>query len=55
MGQPGTRSDTQLDVLFTDKEEVVGDVVISSSLGCSHHEMVNCEILRGVRKENNRG
>ena len=55
MGQPGTRSDTQLNVLFTDKKELVGDAVISGSLGCSHHEIVGCEILRGVRKKSSRG
>lgn len=55
MGQPGTRSHTELDVLVTDKEELVGDVVISCRLGCSHHEMVGCDILRGMRKESSRG
>lgn len=55
MGQPDTGSGTQLDMLFTVKEELFGNVVITSSFGCSHREMVDCKILREVRKESIRG
>lgn len=48
-----TRSDTQLNLLFTNKE-LVEDVIISSSLGCSDHAIVELKILRGVRKESSR-
>lgn len=34
-----TRGDAQLDLLLTKKEELVGDLVINGSRGCSYHEM----------------
>lgn len=34
-----SRGDTQLDLLLTTKEELVGDMVINGSYGCSYHEM----------------
>lgn len=36
-------------------EEQDGDVEMSSSLGCSDHEIGKCEILNTVRKESSRG
>lgn len=32
---------------FTDKEELVGNLVINGRLGCSDHGVVGCSILRG--------
>ncbi|GAB0175730.1 hypothetical protein GRJ2_000038200 [Grus japonensis] len=36
-----------LDLVLTNKEGLVGDVKVGSSLGCSDHEMVEFRILRG--------
>lgn len=36
------KGDTQLELPFTNKEELAGDEIISRSIGCSDHE-VNCE------------
>jgi len=36
------------------KEELVGDVTKSDSLGCRDHEIVELKILRGWRKESSR-
>lgn len=44
------KGDIQLALIFTKKEELVVDVIISGSLGCSDHEIARFEILRGVRK-----
>lgn len=35
-------------------EEQVGDVEMSSSFGCSDHEIAKCDILNTVRKESSR-
>lgn len=42
--QQDTRSGTQIDMLFTVKEELVEDVVITSSFGCSHRELQDSEV-----------
>lgn len=42
-------------MIFIDMEEQVWDVEVSSSLGCSDHEIAKREILNTVRKENSRG
>ncbi|PKU43612.1 hypothetical protein llap_6092 [Limosa lapponica baueri] len=36
---------SQLDLLFTAKEELLGDMTINISLDCSDHEIVGPEIL----------
>lgn len=46
----GQTSDIQLDLVLTKKKELVADVIISDSFGCSDHEIVGFKILRGVRK-----
>lgn len=48
------RVDACLDVLFTNKKEPVGDVLINGSLGCTDHEKVESKILKGMRKESNK-
>nr|XP_013802475.1 PREDICTED: PRKC apoptosis WT1 regulator protein [Apteryx mantelli mantelli] len=40
-----TRSDTQLDLPFTSKQELVGDMIINGSLGCSDHEIMESKVL----------
>jgi len=45
-----TRRSAMLDVVLTNKEEVVGNVKLKASLGCSDHEMVEFRILRAVRR-----
>ena len=40
------RCDAQLDLLFTDKKELLRDVIINGSIGLSHHEIVELQILR---------
>jgi len=40
--------------MLTDQEEMVGDVIISGSLGCNDHEVVKFKILTGVRKASSR-
>ncbi|GAB0205608.1 hypothetical protein GRJ2_003026400 [Grus japonensis] len=39
-----------LDLVLTNKEDLVGDVKLKGSLGCSGHEMVEFKILRTVRR-----
>ena len=41
-----------LDLILTNKEELVGHVKIRDSLGCSDHEMVKFRVLRGGDKAN---
>ncbi|CAM9613714.1 unnamed protein product, partial [Bubo scandiacus] len=36
----------QLDLLFTDKEELLEDMTVNSSFACSDHEIVGPKILR---------
>lgn len=40
-----------MDLLFTSKEELTGDVMISGNVGWGDHEMVEFEIQRGARNE----
>ncbi|GAB0199210.1 hypothetical protein GRJ2_002386400 [Grus japonensis] len=39
-----------LDLVLTNKEGLVGNVKLKSSLGCSDHEMVDFKILRAARR-----
>ena len=43
-----------LDLLFTNKEGLVGDVEVGGCLGLSDHEMVEFSILGGVRRGNSK-
>ncbi|PKU42802.1 rna-directed dna polymerase from mobile element jockey-like [Limosa lapponica baueri] len=45
-----TRGDALLDLLFTNKEELLGGVEVGGHLGLSDHEMVKFSILSEVRK-----
>lgn len=49
VGEP-TRGGDSLDLLFTNREGLVGDVVIGGRLGLSDHEMIKFSILGEVRK-----
>ena len=50
-----TRTGVLLDLICTNKEELVGDVKIKGSLGCSDNEMVEVvRILRGGRRVNSK-
>jgi len=44
------KGDIQLDLIFTKKEKLVVDVIISGSFSCSDLEIVGFKILKGVRK-----
>jgi len=46
-----TRGEEHVDLLFTCKKEMVRDVIISGSLGCSNCEIKKFKILKGMRKE----
>ncbi|GAB0204405.1 mitochondrial enolase superfamily member 1 [Grus japonensis] len=45
-----TRRGAMLDLILTNKEDLVGDVKLKGSLGCSDHEMVEFRILRAARR-----
>ena len=45
-----TRGGAPLDLLFTNREGLVGDVMVRSCLGQSDHEMVEFSILGEARK-----
>ncbi|GAB0204803.1 hypothetical protein GRJ2_002945900 [Grus japonensis] len=45
-----TRRGAMLDLVLTNKEDLVGDVKLKGSLGCSDHEMVEFKILRAARR-----
>ncbi|KAM9591097.1 uncharacterized protein ACIBXB_006040 [Morphnus guianensis] len=49
VGEP-TRGGASLDLLFTNREGLVGDVVVGGRLGLSDHEMIEFLILGEVRK-----
>lgn len=49
-----TKGEAQLDLPFNSREDVVGNMIISVSLGCSNHEVVEVKNLKGVRKVNSR-
>jgi len=49
-----TRRGAMPDLVLTNKEELVGNVKLKSSLGCSDHEMVEFRILRAVRRVHSR-
>lgn len=40
-----------MDLLFTNKEELVRYVITNGNVGCSDHEIEELEIQRGARKE----
>ena len=44
------RRGAMLDLLLTNKEELVGNVKLKCSLGCSDHEMLEFKILQAVRR-----
>ncbi|GAB0205636.1 hypothetical protein GRJ2_003029200 [Grus japonensis] len=45
-----TRRGAMLGLILTNKEDLVGDVKLKGSLGCSDHEMVEFRILRAARR-----
>ncbi|GAB0186117.1 hypothetical protein GRJ2_001077000 [Grus japonensis] len=45
-----TRRGAMLDLVLTNKEELVGNVKLKGSLGCSDHERVEFKILRTARR-----
>ena len=48
------RGAAPLDLLFTNREGLVGDVEVGGCLGQSDHDMVEFLILAGVRRENSK-
>lgn len=40
-----------MDLLFSNKEELIGNVIISFNVGCSGCKTITFEIQRGARKE----
>ncbi|GAB0204737.1 hypothetical protein GRJ2_002939300 [Grus japonensis] len=48
------RRGAMLDLVLTNKEGLVGNVKLKSSLGCSEHEMVEFKILRAARRANSK-
>ena len=49
-----TRGAAPLDLLFTNREGLVGDVEVGSCLGQSDHNMVEYSILDGARRGNSK-
>lgn len=49
-----TRSGALLDLLLTNKEDLLRDVTVNGSSGCSDHKITEFEILRGMRKTSSR-
>lgn len=49
-----TREDGLQDLLLMEKEELVEDVKVKGSFGCSHHKMVEFKILTEVSITNSR-
>ncbi|KAJ7427992.1 hypothetical protein WISP_02289 [Willisornis vidua] len=49
-----TRGGAPLDLLFTNREGLVGDVVVRGCLGHSDHEIIDISILRDVRRAINK-
>jgi len=45
------RGGVSLDLLFTNREGLVGDVVVGGYLGLSNHEMIEFSIHGGVKRE----
>ncbi|GAB0204391.1 hypothetical protein GRJ2_002904700 [Grus japonensis] len=45
-----TRRGAMLDLILTNKEDLVGDVTLKGGLGCSDHKMVEFRILRAARR-----
>ncbi|XP_040977464.1 uncharacterized protein LOC121232961 [Aquila chrysaetos chrysaetos] len=49
-----TRKDALLDLLFVNREGIVGDVLVGGCLGHSDHEMVEFKIFSVMRKQDSR-
>ncbi|KAK4830418.1 hypothetical protein QYF61_011042 [Mycteria americana] len=49
-----TRGDVILDLLVTNASELIGDVKIGGSLGCSDHALVEFTVLRDMGQEKNK-
>lgn len=45
------KAEAQLDLLFTNKEELIGNVMMSFTVGCSDCETMGFEIQRGASKQ----
>ncbi|PKU33402.1 rna-directed dna polymerase from mobile element jockey-like [Limosa lapponica baueri] len=50
MVEEPTRKGAVLDLVFTNKEGLAGNVKLKGSLGCSDHKMVEFKILRAARR-----
>lgn len=48
------KGEAQLDLLFNNKEDVVGNTIIRVSLACSNHKLVKVKNLKGMRKVSSR-
>jgi len=46
-----TRGDVILDLLVTSARDLIGDVKIGGSLGCSDHALVELAVLRDLAQE----
>ncbi|TRZ25108.1 hypothetical protein HGM15179_002011 [Zosterops borbonicus] len=53
VGEP-TRGETMLDLLFTNRDGLVGDVVVGGRLGQSDHEIIEFSIIGEIRRYINR-
>lgn len=49
-----TRGDALLDLIFTNKEKLLGDKKVRGYLSCTTHEIVEFRILQGGNKVNSR-
>lgn len=49
-----TRGDALLDLIFTNKENLLGDKKVRGYLSCNTHEIVEFRILQGGNKVNSR-
>ena len=43
--------DAQVDLLFTNKDKLIGEIIIDGSFGCSDHEMEEFKIPRGGKRK----
>ena len=53
LGEP-TRKDALLDLLFVNREGLVGDVVVGGCLGHSDHKMVEFKLVSVMREKDSR-
>lgn len=49
-----TRGDVLLDLLLTNKEKLLSDVIVKGRLGCSDKKMVELKILTEMKKRKRR-